>query len=398
MTERDLKRALKKAGAGELKRLDLLASRIESPDEILAALSTIEIRQTHLLVATRTDFYVVSAGGITSIPYGEITEFEYREKFPSTKLIIHGPAGDPSFVVTGKGKAFAQTLNANLPDLQVAAADPPHALQTAAASLSEERRREIEAEERYRAELRKNLDPRGTPERASVKAEPAKAKNDKPGCRQGCLSAIVLAVLIAITLNIWGADSSDDATTASPSANPNQEERSSGPEGEYQSGYVVHIDAVTGRSWWGPENDRTPLWERNTPAPATPAQPAAAPPPSTYSSPTGRPVPPAGEHVRATPEYVVNFIANELEVTDIPCPVQLFDPMVCASTSDSRDLIAMTVNSAFELYLQPSSRNMGWQVDPQSGSYVAGFVRPEGVYAVSVYGGTVSIGYLGRQQ
>lgn len=414
LTERELKRALKNAGAGELKRLDLLTKRITSPDDIVAALSTIEFRDTHMLVATRTTFHVVSSSGVTNIPYREITEFEFREKLPTIKLVIHGPEGDPSFPVTRKGKRFAENLNEQLEDLKAAEATeaaaapapaPSLPLQAAATGLSEARRREIEAEERYRAELRKNLDSPAAPT-PPPKKEPeedvASKKNDKSGCGQGCLGTIGIAFLIALAFAFFGPDMPDDDTPASTEP-PAPEESSSEPAGEYEPGDVVHVDATTGRTWFGPPGDRTPPWERSD-APQQAQQPAADPAPepepaaTTYASPTGRPAPPPGQRIDATPEYVVNFIANELEVTDTPCPVQPYSPMVCASRNDSRDLIEMTVNSVFELYLQPASRDMDWHVDSQSGSYVAGFVRPEGVYAVSLYDGTVSIAYLGRQQ
>lgn len=114
-----------------------------------------------------------------------------------------------------------------------------------------------------------------------------------------------------------------------------------------------------------------------------------------YDSPTGLPAPAAGEQVAATPVYVVNFLANELELSDAPCSISGVTVLICGESPDPAYLIEALVDTLFEMFLQPATRTLGWQTDPDSGARVAMFKRPEGTYGLSVTDGAATIAYLG---
>jgi hypothetical protein len=113
-----------------------------------------------------------------------------------------------------------------------------------------------------------------------------------------------------------------------------------------------------------------------------------------FTSPTGRPAPNRGERIRASGPYVVNFVANELELRTIRCPVAPVSVIVCGISNDGERFISSLVTTLFDLYLQPSTQEVGWQRDRNSGAYIASFRRAEGVYIISVAGNAVSIGFL----
>ena len=132
--------------------------------------------------------------------------------------------------------------------------------------------------------------------------------------------------------------------------------------------------------------------------PATRPQ-SEAPAPTTrqpvYDSRTGRPAPPPGQRVTATPNYVVAFLANELELRDISCPPAPVSVITCGLSADGEAMISTLLDALFEIYLQPATREVRWYRDGPSGAYVGAFRRPEGVYVISIAGTVVSIGYAG---
>lgn len=145
------------------------------------------------------------------------------------------------------------------------------------------------------------------------------------------------------------------------------------------SGYLEYRGSVRAN-----EDATHPVWL--TPAPVREV--------AAYTSSSGRPVPPIGESIVATPEFVVNFLANELELSDVPCPARISPVMVCGLSRDELLVIQMTTTQVFQLYLQPSTQVLAWTIEPQSGSTVAAFTRPEGIYGVSVSRTGVTIAKL----
>lgn len=117
--------------------------------------------------------------------------------------------------------------------------------------------------------------------------------------------------------------------------------------------------------------------------------------PPLYDSPTGLPAPRIGEQVTATPEYVVNFLAVMLELRAAPCSIEGVTVLICGEGHGPAHVIETGFDTFFELFLQPSTRTMGWQTDPASGARLAMFQRPEGTYGLSVTDGAATIAYLG---
>ncbi len=134
--------------------------------------------------------------------------------------------------------------------------------------------------------------------------------------------------------------------------------------------------------------------ERQAPPPRPAATPAASE--RMFNSSSGRPAPQPGERIRATPGFVVAFIANELELTDLQCPQTPFAVVTCGVSYDGESMISSLVDALFDIYLQPSSREIRWQREPQSNAYIGAFRRPEGIYVVSTYGNVVSIGFMSQ--
>ena len=114
-----------------------------------------------------------------------------------------------------------------------------------------------------------------------------------------------------------------------------------------------------------------------------------------FDSSSGRPVPQVGEHIRATPAYVVSFVANELELRTRECPPAPIDPLVCGLTADALWMVTSIVDAVFEAYLQPSNHEVRWHREPSSGATIGAFRRPEGVYVISIAGSVVSVGFAG---
>ena len=132
--------------------------------------------------------------------------------------------------------------------------------------------------------------------------------------------------------------------------------------------------------------------------PATSPPPQATPPTTSqrvYDSRTGRPAPPPGQRITATPQYVVAFLANELELRDIACPPAPVSVIICGLSADGEAMISTLIDVLFEIYLQPATREVRWYRERSSGAYVGAFRRPEGVYVISIAGTAVSIGYAG---
>lgn len=117
--------------------------------------------------------------------------------------------------------------------------------------------------------------------------------------------------------------------------------------------------------------------------------------PPLYDSPTGLPAPKIGEQVTATPEYVVNFLAVMLELRAAPCSIEGVTILLCGETYGEAHSTEVLFDTFFELFLQPSTRSMGWQTDGASGARIAMFQRPEGTYGLSVTDGAATIAYLG---
>ena len=128
----------------------------------------------------------------------------------------------------------------------------------------------------------------------------------------------------------------------------------------------------------------------------TPEQPTTSPSHErAFDSSTGRPSPPPGHRITATPQYVVAFLANELELRDITCPPAPVSVIICGLSADGEAMISTLLDTLFEIYLQPATREVRWYRDGPSGAYVGAFRRPEGVYVISIAGTVVSIGYAG---
>ena len=153
-------------------------------------------------------------------------------------------------------------------------------------------------------------------------------------------------------------------------------------------------DAERGASAERTRDDQDPPSVPQTTPPVARTQPTPTAPPPTYSSPTGTPTPRPGASVQATPDFVINFLANELELRDIACPPAPVDAIVCGITRDGEAMVSSLIDTIFQIYLQPASVEVRWRRDAGSGAFVGAYRRPEGVYVVSIAGTAVSIAHL----
>ena len=111
------------------------------------------------------------------------------------------------------------------------------------------------------------------------------------------------------------------------------------------------------------------------------------------SRPSGIPTSPAGQAISASGLEVVNFIANELELSDLPCSVPAVDHAICGRSADSDHVVMQLTDVLFAAYLQPSDLESGWR-RANDGTWVAAFRRPEGLYVLSIANSVVAIGFL----
>lgn len=517
-----IKRALRASGARELLNAGALLGKVHRSADILAAINTVAVRgrPRALLVLTSDALYVLGPRTSSAIAMDAVdgVELELGSKF--NELIIRTADGDsPAFLLNGGGTFFdsleAHVANRN-PGLKPGQAVGAVSDEQAAGSevdpeveLSEARRREIEAEERYRHAVRASLaasatdDKKNTQPAQQVSHGPASvvrqandpkkqdpvSKKKEPKPRNNFVGFLVLIVIgfivfvrishyinnnedlpdqtvvaetvtaeellpyegnsvifNAITGDVYSPgelapasvvnrhqssapaeveESPDTAATSTGAPDPASIEEvefsfTSDPSGAELmiDGVLVGTTPFTGsavpgtvldyqviaaepyeeydlyRPYHGtltvPESGTAVnVWIERTSAEEQAAQ-------FTYSSESGLPIPPRGQSITATPDYIINFIANELEVRDTPCPARPFSPMICAFTSDGPELVEITIDVLFEVYLQPAERTARWQTDPATGSRIALFTRPEGSYAFSYRSGTISMAFLGN--